>query len=357
MEGCRYGSNSWLPRVRVGLAGYGLAGAVFHAPLIATTPGLSLVGVLTRDPDRVSQAATDHPSAEVLSTIGELLRLDLDLLVVATTNSTHVPLARAGIEAGVAVVVDKPLAPTAAEARGLVEAAAAAGVPFSTFQNRRWDGDFLTVQSLVRAGTLGSVHRLESRFERWRPALSGGWRERADPGEAGGLLFDLGSHLVDQAMILLGPVDSVYAEVDRRRSEHAADDDVFVALQHTSGARSHLWASAVAASLGPRFRVLGSSAAYVCEGLDGQENALRSGSRPGPEWGRVSRELWGQLIVGDEREAVATLPGDYPAYYAGIVAALSEGSAVPVDASDSVRGLEILEAAGRSAVDRRIVAV
>ncbi len=343
--------------MRVGLAGYGLAGAVFHAPLIATTPGLSLVGVLTRNPERIAQAAHDHPEVVVVASIDELLHLDLDLLVVATTNSTHVPLARAGIEAGVAVVVDKPLAPSAAEARDLVEAAAGAGVPFSTFQNRRWDGDFLTVKSLVRAGGLGTIRRLESRFERWRPALSGGWRERADPGEAGGLLFDLGSHLVDQALILLGPVDSVYAEIDRRRSERAADDDVFVALQHTSGARSHLWASAVAASLGPRFRVLGSSAAYVCDGLDGQEAALRSGARPGPGWGRVGSDSWGQLVAGDEHQAVPTLPGDYPAYYVGMAAALRDGAPVPVEATDSVRGLEILEAAARSAVERRVVAV
>jgi predicted dehydrogenase len=342
--------------LRVGLAGYGLAGAVFHAPLIAADPALSLVGVVTRDPSRVSKARADHPGVTVVDDVVPLLDLDLDLLVVATTNATHVPLARAAIDAQVSVVIDKPMAPTAAEARELVNEARSAGVLLTTFQNRRWDSDFLTLQALVGAGTLGDVHRFESRFERWRPALGGGWRERDDPGAAGGLLFDLGSHLIDQALILLGPVVSVYAEIDRRRSPDAADDDVFVALEHASGGRSHLWASAVAGSPGPRFRVLGSAAAYVVDGLDGQEEALRAGARPAPGWGTVAREAWGELVTGEERVPVASLSGNYPAFYGQLAQALTNSSAEPpVDPLDSVRGLEIIEAARQSAKTRTVV--
>ncbi|HYN74873.1 MAG TPA: Gfo/Idh/MocA family oxidoreductase, partial [Candidatus Limnocylindria bacterium] len=230
-----------------------------------------------------------------------------------------------------------------------------AGVLLSTFQNRRWDSDFRTLQTLVAAGALGDVRRLESRFERWRPELGGGWRERNDPGQAGGLLFDLGSHLVDQALVLLGPVRSVFAEVERRRSEDAADDDVFVSLEHVSGARSHLWASAVAPMLGPRFRVLGSSAGYVSYGLDGQEDALRSGARPGPGWGEVPPDRWGVLGTDDDHTPVASLPGDYPAFYVGIARALTDGADPPVDPRDSVRGLEVLEAARRSALANEVV--
>lgn len=341
--------------IRVGIAGYGLAGAVFHAPLVSTTPGMAVTGIVTRDPQRREQARSDHPDAHVVTDVDAVLGLGIDLLVVASTNATHVPLARAAIAAGVAVVVDKPLAPTAAEAAALVAEAEASGVPLCTFQNRRWDSDFRTLRTLVEGGALGDVRRLESRFERWRPQLAGGWRERDDPGEAGGLLFDLGSHLVDQALVLLGPVGSVYAEVDRRRSVAAADDDVFVALQHTNGARSHLWASAVAPLLGPRFRVLGSRAGYVVNGLDGQEDALRSGARPGPGWGAVEPERWGVLGAGDRVEPVASLPGDYPAYYARLAAALTDGAPVPVDPNDSVRGLQILEAARTSAETATVV--
>ena len=332
---------------RVGIAGYGLAGAVFHAPLISTTPGMDLIGVVTRNPSRREQVEAEHPDARVVPDVDALLALDLDLLVVASTNDAHVPNTRAGIAAGVAVVVDKPFAPSSAEGRTLIQEAENAGILLSTFQNRRWDSDFLTLQALVAEGALGDVHRFESRFERWRPQLTGGWRERDVAGQAGGLLFDLGSHLIDQALVLLGPVQSVYAEIDRRRAGDTADDDVFVALHHSSGARSHLWASAVAPQLGPRFRALGTAAAYVCHGLDGQEEALRDGARPGPGWGEVRPAHWGFLGAGLDVEPVASKPGNYPAYYAGIQSALTaraDGtdpqSRPPVDPIDSVRGLE-----------------
>ncbi len=349
--------------LRVGIAGYGLAGSVFHAPLIATTPGLDLVGVITRSAERSTRVLVDHPDATVVPDIDALLGLDLDLLVVASTNATHVTLTRAGIAAGVAIVVDKPLAPSAAEGRALVDEASEAGVHLSTFQNRRWDSDFRTLQTLVEAGALGDVRRLESRFERWRPTLGGGWRERTDPGEAGGLLFDLGSHLVDQAMILLGSVVSVYAEVNGWRSHDSADDDVFLALEHANGARSHLWCSAIAPLLGPRFRALGSTAGFVSHGLDGQEDALRSGALPGPGWGEVPPERWGILGTIDDFEPVASLPGDYPAYYAAMAAAITaraeghEQPPLPVDPNDSVRGLEILEAARLSSQTHQVIPV
>jgi predicted dehydrogenase len=343
--------------LRVGIAGYGLAGSVFHAPLVATTPGMQLVGIVTRDPARAKQADADHPGVTVVPDIDALLALGIDLLVVATTNATHVPLARAAIAAGVAVVVDKPLAPTAAEGADLVREASDAGVPLSTFQNRRWDSDFRTLRTLVEGGVLGELRRLESRFERGRPELTGGWRERDDPGEAGGLLFDLGSHLVDQALVLLGPVVSVYAEIERRRSPDAADDDVFLALAHSGGGRSHLWASAVAPVLGPRFRALGTQAGYVVHGLDGQESALRSGARPGPGWGAVDPARWGRVGAGGRHEPVASLPGDYPAYYAQLALALLENHPVPVDPWDSVRGLEVLEAARQSSTQGTVVSL
>jgi predicted dehydrogenase len=339
--------------VRVGLIGYGLAGAVFHAPLIASTPGLQLVSVVTGNPDRQVQARREHPGVGVLGHVSELWQAagEHDLVVVATTNATHLPLGLAAVQAGLAVVVDKPLALTAAEGRSLVTAARERGVLLTVFHNRRWDGDLRTLRRLLAANALGPVHRFESRFERWRPApRPGAWRELERPEAGGGLLLDLGSHLVDQALLLFGQPRSVYAEVDRRRAGVEGDDDVFIALQHPGGVRSHLWASALAAQVGPRLRVLGERGAYVKRGLDVQEEALRAGRRPTePGWGREPPERWGRLGVDGQLREVETEPGAYQLFYAGLAEALRSGGPPPVDPDDAVAGLRILDAARQSA--------
>lgn len=344
--------------LRVGLIGYGLAGSVFHAPLIAATEGLVLDTVVTSNPERREQARAEFPDVRVAGTPDELFARsgDLDLIVVASPNKTHVPLARTALEADLAVVVDKPVAGTAAEARELAGLAEKRGLLLSVFQNRRWDNDFLTLRSLLAEGALGDVWRFESRFERWRPQPKGGWRESGDPAEIGGLLYDLGSHVVDQALVLFGPVTRVYAEAVVRRAGAETDDDTFLALTHANGVRSHLYASATTAQLGPRFRVLGSKAGYVKYGLDPQEAALRDGGRPGAGWGEEPEELWGRVGSGESPptgggRAVRTLPGDYPAYYAAVVKALTDGGPNPVTAAEAAAALDVLEAARRSARD------
>ncbi|HEX8244263.1 MAG TPA: Gfo/Idh/MocA family oxidoreductase [Longimicrobium sp.] len=346
--------------LQVGLIGYGLAGSAFHAPLITTTPGLRLAAVVTANAERALQARRDHPGVEVVDSTERLWeRADgLDLVVVASPNRTHVPLARAAIEAGLAVVVDKPLAASAAEARALVDEARARGVLLTVFQNRRWDGDFLTLRRLLAEGALGDVHRFESRFERWRPTPKQGWREKGDPAEAGGVLYDLGSHLVDQALVLFGPATHVYAELDRRRPGVEVDDDAFVALTHASGVRSHLWMSSISADDNGRLRVLGSRAAYVKHHLDVQEAALRAGARPGgPDWGEDPRDHWGRLGSGEAWETVPTERGDYPAFYAAVAAAIRNDTPPPVDPADAVAVLEIIEAARRSSTERSVIAL
>jgi len=340
--------------VRVGLIGYGLAGSVFHAPLIAACPALRLDVIVTRDPERRAKAQRDFPQARIVDSAERLwdLAREVDFVVIATPNRTHVPLARAAMVAGLGVVVDKPFAPTAAEARALILEERARDVLLTVFQNRRWDSDFLTVRHLVAEGMLGSVFRLDSRFDRWRPLPKGGWRERGDPAEAGGLLYDLGSHLIDQALLLLGPVESVYAELDRRREAMPVDDDAFVALTHASGARSHLTMSVVAAQPGPRFHVLGSKAAYVKFGADVQEEALKRGDRPGrPGWGEEASERWGTLGAGDDVRPVRTIAGAYEDFYVDVARTLRDGGAPPVDPNDAVAGLEVIEAAQLSARD------
>ena len=343
--------------VRVGLIGYGLAGVAFHAPLIATTPGLQLAAIVTGNPERQATAARDHPDARILTSVEPLFAGDarVDAVVIASPNRTHVPLASAAIAAGLATVVDKPMAATADEARALIASAHARGVLLTVFHNRRWDGDFLTLQRLLTDEALGGVHRFESRFERWRPEPRRTWREDGTPGEAGGLLYDLGSHLIDQALVLFGPATTVYAELDRRRPGVVVDDDSFVAVTHTSGVRSHLWMSSVAAQGAPRMRVLGSRAAYTKYGLDVQEAALRAGARPGPGWGEELPEHWGRLGTDDDQQTVATEPGNYPEFYRRVERALRDGSAPPVLPEDAVRSLDVIEAAQKSSAERRTI--
>ncbi|PRX95705.1 Gfo/Idh/MocA family oxidoreductase [Allonocardiopsis opalescens] len=345
--------------LRVALVGYGKGGSVFHAPLIATTPGLRLAAVVTGDPGRAARARADHPGVEVVPSAEELWRraAEVDLVVITTPNRTHAPLAAAALAAGLPAVVDKPFATSAAAARELRDTAQRLGLMLTAYQNRRWDSDYLTVWRLVDEGELGRVVRFESRFERWRPEPGPSWRERGGEDDGAGILFDLGSHLIDQALNLFGPVESVYAELDRRRPGMAVEDDAFVALRHRGGVRSHLSMSMLAAQGGPRFRVLGDRAAYTVDGLDGQEARLTAGERPGgPDWGVEPEERWGRIGADGALRPVPSERGDYPHFYAAVRDAVAEGEPAPVDLWDVVQGLEVIEAARRSAELGRAVA-
>lgn len=344
--------------LRIGVIGFGVAGAAFHAPIIASTPGLELTAVVTRDADRAAAAIERYPGLHVVPDVSQLWTLDLDAVTIASPNATHVVLAHEALSQGVNVVVDKPLATTSAEAARLIASAQEAGLLLTVYFNRRWDGDFVTVSSLVADGSLGQVDRFESRFERWRPEVERRWKETAGPREGGGILYDLGPHLIDQALTLFGPAATVYAEVDTRRDGGINPDDVFLALTHTNGVRSHLWASAVAADLGPRFRVLGTAGAYRVWGLDGQEAALRAGLSPGSggrPWGESSEAEWGLLSGSAEPTVVPTVNGDYPQFYRLWEAALRGRGALPADPADAVEGLTVIEAAMSSSAQRRVV--
>ncbi len=324
--------------VRVALVGFGTGGAVFHAPLISAVPGLELAAVVTRDPERRSAANARYPAASLLDSADHIRSGDFDLVVIATPNRFHVPLARAALDAGLPVVVDKPVAVSPAEARSL-----SGGPPVVPFHNRRWDGDFRTVARLIEDGALGRVLRFESRFTRWRPEIKTGWKETTDPASAGGVLYDLGPHLIDQALALFGPPVSVHAELDVRRPGAVAADDAFVALTHAHGVRSHLWMSAVSADLGPRFRVLGSRAAYTVWGLDGQESQLRSGLTPASHgYGVTPPESYGRLGTPGDTSPVRTEDGRYQDFYAQVAAMVRGEGPAPVSLADAVTGLEVI---------------
>jgi predicted dehydrogenase len=348
-----------MSELNVAIIGYGIGGAVFHGPLVEATPGLRVAYVVTANEERAAAAKRVHDGVGVVRSADELwARADsIDLVVVTSPNREHAPQALAAIEAGLPVVVDKPFAIDIAQGVRVIGAAREAGVPLTVFQNRRWDGDFLTLRRLIDEGVLGDITRFESRFERWRPSLKGGWREVGGAGEAGGLLYDLGAHLIDQAMLLFGPVKQVYAQVDTRRAGVLNDDDTFLALTHQNGVRSHLWVSALASNLAPRMRVLGTRAAYVKYGLDVQEDRLRDGRRPDLEadWGIEPESMWGELGTPGDSSPVATEPGCYQRFYADVAAALRGGGALPVDPADAVEGLRVIEAAQRSHRDGVVV--
>jgi len=324
-------------------------------------PGLELASIVTSNEERAGQARSRHPGVTVLSSPDELFAAaeSHDLVVVAAPNREHVPLGLAAVETGLHVVVDKPLAASVADGERLAAAATERGVVAAVFHNRRWDGDFLTLRRLVEEGAVGDLLRLESRFERWRPHVDRGrWREGGGPEDAGGVLFDLGPHLIDQALVLLGPARSVYAEVRTLRPGAQVDDDFFVALEHESGARSHLWGTMLAAQPGPRLRALGTRAAYVKGGLDVQEEQLRAGASPrDPGFGEEPESAWGRLGTENQAAPVPTGRGRYVDFYEGIERAVRRSERPPVPLSAGVETLRVIAAARRSSGEQAVVAL
>lgn len=348
-----------MPGHAVAIIGYGLAGRVFHAPLVAATPGLELAAIVSADPGRRRQAQGDHPEALLLATADELWQHAerLRAVVVATPNDAHAPLATRALDHGLAVVVDKPLALSSAQAQELIAHAERRQTLLTVFHNRRWDSDQLTLGRLLADGGLGTILRYESRFERWRPeSHAEAWREASTSEQGGGLLLDLGSHLVDQALQHFGPVEQVYAEIASRRGA-PADDDVFLALTHRSGVISHLRASALAAAPGPRLRVLGSEAALLVRELDTQEERLRAGQRPDTvaDWGEEPEHARPRLIAGARSVPLKPEPGAWQRFYVLLEQALGGGGPPPVDPRDALQGLLVLEAARCSAAEHRLV--
>lgn len=340
--------------IRTVVLGFGLSGRVFHAPFIAADPAFELAAVVTTDEQRRADALREYPDVQLLDSAEEVwARADeFDLVVIGTPGATHATLAGAALDAGLHVLTDKPFVPTAEEGRDLIARAEQAGRCLTVFQNRRWDGDFRTVRSLVDTGELGEVRRFESRFEKWQPNPRGSWKTAGTPADGAGVLYDLGSHVIDQALQLFGPVAThdgefdMHVEIDRRRSQTNSEDDVFLALHHDSGVRSHLWMSSVRPNPGPRFQVVGSEAGYTSWGIDGQEQALKDGVRPGdPGYGTTPSENWGTVSDGERSRQVETLVGDYSDFYRGLAAAIHGTGPLPVNPADSVRVLEIIEQA------------
>ena len=337
-----------MEKIRTALIGFGLGGRVFHAPFISTNSRYSLDVVVTSNGDRIAQVEARYPDTRTLSTVDELWQqLDLlDLVVVSTPPATHAQLAERALRGGAAVVVDKPFVVDSADGERLIALAQAEGQLLTVFQNRRWDGDFLTVRKLLEAGKLGQVRRFESRMETYKPLVTKPWKATSGAEEGGGILYDLGPHLIDQALQLFGDAELIHAERAAHREAEGPDDDVFVALKHSSGVISHLWMNALAPQAAPRFRVTGSGSAYTKWGVDVQEAAVDAGMLPSdPGYGVEDKLAWGLLGFDHEATRHPTEDGNYPAFYDLLAAALQEGEPVPVDPADSLRAHRIIEAA------------
>jgi predicted dehydrogenase len=346
--------------VRTAVVGYGLSGSVFHAPLIAADPRYSLDIIATSDAGRQAAATQRYPGVKTVRDGGAVLERagDLDLVVLGTPPATHFPLAKAALEAGLDVVVDKPFAVSSAQGQELIALAERLGRVLTVFHNRRWDGDFLTVRKLLAGGTLGSVTRFESSFERWAPVISKAWKASATAADGGGVLFDLGTHLIDQALQLFGPAEVVHAELQIRRPEEKVDDDAFVVLRHESGVLSHLSMNMLCAQQGPRFRILGSTGGFTKHGVDPQEPYILAGGGPlDPEYGVEAPEWAGSLGRDGRLDPWPTERGADPEFYRILAAKILHGGAasklpLPVNPEDAVAVLRIIESAREAASAR-----
>ena len=327
--------------IRVGLIGYGYASKTFHAPLIAGTPGMALAAMSSSDATKVH---ADWPTVPVVSEPKHLFNdPNIDLIVIPTPNDTHFPLAKAALEAGKHVVVDKPFTVTLSQARELDALAKSLGRLLSVFHNRRWDSDFLTVKALLSEGTLGEITFFESHFDRFRPQVRNRWREQAGPGS--GIWYDLAPHLLDQAVNLFGLPVSMTVDLAQLRPG-AQTTDYFHAILSYPQRRIVLHGTMVAAAESARYIIHGTRGSYVKFGLDPQEDRLKNGERlPQEDWGYDMRDGVVTKVEGETlvEETLLTSPGNYPAYYAAVRDALNGTGENPVPASQAIQIMELIE--------------
>ncbi len=329
--------------LRVGIAGYGLAGRYFHAPLLKGC-GFEIAAILTNNQLRSSHASTDFPGVTVVPTMQEMLIHQLDLVVVASANLAHAEQAAAAISAGIPVVVDKPMGRNFEETKSIVELSNKLGVPVSTFFNRRWDSDALTIKKVIASGALGHIHRMDSRFERFRPEVNkDSWRENMSAEDGGGQLLDLQPHLISTSIDWFGRAELVTATV--RSIRGAADDDSVLVLRHDNGVMSYLSASAVVGAPGPRIRILGSKGALVINDLDPQEALLRAGKFPeGGIWAEPTTST-AHIYRGSEIEEIAGEAGNYGLFYLAVASAINDGTPWPVSNEDALLVASIIDQA------------
>jgi predicted dehydrogenase len=340
--------------VRLGLVGYGNGGRHFHAPYIVAARGVELVGVVTRSSERRAELALDYPGMPAYDSLDDLIAAGVDAVTITTPPETRRELVLAAVDAGVHVIADKPFAPTADAGRELAKAARAAGVALSVYQNRRWDPDIRTLAGVIERGELGEVWRVESRFDLDEP---GGLLT----GPHGGMLRDVGVHLIDQMRWLLGPVRTAYAQLDWvERAEGRVDVGFVVSLIHAGGARSHLSATKINRNAEKELRAYGSDGAYIAHPTDAQARAIFAGRRPTLDddaWGYEPEAGLGTLRTSGGAVLVPSVRGAYQDFYAQFAAALAGAGELPVPAEEAILTLEVLDAARTSDAEGRVVSL
>lgn len=332
-----------MKKITTGLIGFGMGGQVFHAPLLTGDGGFIVKSV---SGSRFADFRSAYPATASVDCAQLLADPEIELVVITTPNASHGPLARSALEAGKHVVVDKPFCLSASEAQQLADLARQRGLVLTVFHNRRWDGDFLTVKKLLREETLGPVVSLESNFHRYRIAIRDSWKEAQASG--GGILWDLGAHLVDQAIALFGVPQGWSGDFRRTRPGAQTPDDVEIRLDYGPTRRVTLRAAMVRAWPGPRFVVHGLHGSYVKFGKDPQEGDLQAGKAlNASDWGHDDPAQWGTLLLpgvpGREESQLPTVAGDYPAFYRGVADAIRSGAPAPVDPASVIPALRILE--------------
>lgn len=338
--------------MKIGLVGYGTGGQNFHAPYICAAEGVELAGIVARAPATIARVKADFPDVPVYPSLTDLLAAGVDIVTITTPPETRRALVLEAIDAGVAVIADKPFAPDAKTGRELAAAARAKGVVLGVYHNRRFDADILTLQQVIEQQRVGALWRLHNRMDLDDPLTLEG-------GETGGLLRDMGSHLVDQAVWLLGPVKSVFAQTDIvQRPEGPTDASFVITLNHTSGVHSHISSSKLNHLASRELRIYGDKGSYISQGTDVQAQAIFAGKKPTDDlagWGFEAEDRWGILRTAAGEERVPSAQGRYHAYYEAFVAAVRDGTPPPVTTEQAIRTLEVLDAALLSAREGRLV--
>ncbi|MGG1575044.1 oxidoreductase [Fictibacillus sp. NRS-1165] len=341
--------------MKTGLIGYGFSGATFHAPFLQALEQYEIVKVMSSDPEKVQK---DLGNVEVVDELESIMEdPDIELVVITTPNVLHYEMAKKSLQHNKHVIVEKPMVIDPDEAEELIALARENNRMLSVYQNRRWDNDFLTICKLLSEDTLGEIVEYEAHFDRYRPEVRDRWREK--PGKGAGMLYDLGSHLIDQAIFLFGEPEFVTANVFAQR-KNSATDDYFHIIMGYENLRVILHSGSIVVDQGPRYKVHGSKGSFIKYGIDGQEDALKAGKVPGSnEWGRDKEEWFGKLTLSREgqqvEEIIETVPGNYAAYYEQVYEHIKEGKACPVSGEDGLKTIRVIHAALQSSREKKTV--
>lgn len=343
-----------MQKIKVGLAGYGAGGRIYNAPIIAAIDDLTIGKILTRDPQNSLEAARDFPEAEVVREYDKILEdPEVDLIVITTPNHLHKQFAEEALKAGKHVVVEKPFTPSLAEAEFLKQLAREKKRILSVNHNRRWDSDIKTIKKIIDQQRLGKISEFEAHFDRFRPEIKNSWKElRKNPGS--GILYDLGSHLIDQALWLFGPPKEVFAHLRAQREDSEVVDNFELLLLYPE-LKVTLKAGMLVKEPGPRYQVFGTKGSFIKSGMDVQEESLKNGLKPVADWGREPQENWGRISTLEGSGLVESEKGDYREFYRNVAAAIRNQEELQVTPQQAKMVIQIIELAYQSNSEKRII--